>query len=136
MLYDLYLELYYLTMNVSIVCHRYEVNDELVKDYLVGNENVVVVVVVVEINDLKVMDDVQPNDLNMIHVVVVAAAVEEVIAIGNVLMEVVVVEDDDVMDDDDIDEMDDQDGEVRPKVSIVKWSSLASNAMMIEAKYE
>jgi len=39
------------------VYHHYELYDDFVKDYF--DENVVVVVVVVEINDLKVMDDDQ-----------------------------------------------------------------------------
>jgi len=97
-------------------------NDDFVVD-----ENVVVVVV--EINDLKVMDDGQQDDLNKMNVMVAVIVVE------NVLVEVVkvVVEDDD---DEANDEMDDQDDEVKQEVSIAKLLSLRNNVMMNEAKYK
>ncbi len=87
--------------------HHYVLNDDLVKDYFVVDENVVVVV---EINDLKVMDDDQQDDLNTMNVL-------GVFVVENVLVEVVVVEDDD---DETYDEMNDQDDEAKQEVSIVK----------------
>jgi hypothetical protein len=89
------------------VYHHYVLNDDLVKDYFAVDENVVVVV---EINDLKVMDDDQQDDLNTMNVL-------GVFVVENVLVEVVVVEDDD---DETYDEMNDQDDEVKQEVSIVK----------------
>jgi hypothetical protein len=89
------------------VYHHYVLNDDLVKDYFVVDENVVVVV---EINDLKVMDDDQQDDLNTMNVL-------GVFVVENVLVEVVVVEDDD---DETYDEMNDQDDEAKQEVSIVK----------------
>jgi hypothetical protein len=98
------------------VYHHYELNDDFVVD-----ENVAV-----EINDLKVMDDEQQDDLNTMDALVVVIVVESVLA------EVVkVVEDDD---DEDDDEMDDQDDEVIQEVSIGKLLSLMNNVMLIEAK--
>ena len=101
----------YLTKNVSIVYHHYELNDDLV----VVDENVVV-----EIDDLKVMGDDRRDDLNRMDVLVAGVFVVE-----NV--EVVVVGDDD-------DEMDDQNDEGKQEVSIVKLLSSMNNVMMIEAK--
>ena len=104
--------------------HHYALNDDFVKEYFVVDENVVV-----EINDLKLMDDDQQDDLNTMDVRV------GVIVVENVLMEVVkvVVEDDE---DEDDDAMDDQDDEVIQEVSIEMLLSLMNNVMLIEAKYK
>jgi len=103
---------------VSIVYHRYELNDDFVVD-----ENVVAV----EINDLIMMDDDRLNDLNTTGVV-------EVIVVENVLMKVVkvvAVEDDD---DETYDEMDGRDDVETQEVSIAKSLSLTNSVMMNEAK--
>lgn len=81
MLFDLDSEYLYLTKNVSIVYHHYGLNDENVVD------------------DLKVMDDEQQDDLDRMDVEV--AVVGEVV-VENVLLLVVEVlegDDEDVQDD-------------------------------------
>lgn len=94
------LEYLYLTKNVSIGYHHYELND--------GNV----------VDDLKVLNDDQQDDLDKIDVEVVVVVEEEVVvvvAVENVLVE---LEDDDV---------DGQDDEKKQMVLIAK---------MIEAKWK
>ena len=106
-------ECWYLTKNVSIECHHCALNDELIED-----ENVVVV----EINDSKVMDEEgQEDEWNKMDV----RKVVEAIVVENVRVVVVAVDDDDGGGD----EMDDRSDAVKREVSIVKLLS-----SMIEAK--
>lgn len=105
-----------------IVYHHCALNDDSIEDHwIVVDENVVVVVV--EMDDLKAMDDDRWDDWNTMNVV-------EVIVVENVLV-VVKFEDDD---DETYDEMDEQDDVEKPKVSIELLLSLMNNGMMFEAK--
>jgi hypothetical protein len=96
---DYWVLLLYLTMNVSIVYHHYELNDDFEEDHF-DVENVVVVV---EIDDLIAMDDDRQDAV--VEVVVVDPDRVDVVEVENEVEVAKVV----VLDDDDWDGGDDDD---------------------------